>query len=58
VIFGRAVFDALRRADPNVGAKAVVQAHEQDAIDVEVDDAGVLHDIDRPEDYARLVRKP
>jgi molybdenum cofactor cytidylyltransferase len=58
VIFGRAVFDALRQADPSVGARAVVQAHASEAIDVEVDDAGVLHDIDGPDDYARLVRQP
>ncbi len=56
VIFGRAVFDELRRADPRVGAKGVVQAHLHEAIDVEVDDAGVLHDIDEPDDYARLMR--
>jgi molybdenum cofactor cytidylyltransferase len=58
VIFGRAVFDALRHADPKVGAKAVVQAHAADGIDVEVDDAAVLDDIDDPDDYARLVREP
>jgi molybdenum cofactor cytidylyltransferase len=58
VIFGRAVFDALRHADPGVGAKAVVQAHASEGIDVDVDDPGVLHDIDGPDDYARLVREP
>jgi molybdenum cofactor cytidylyltransferase len=58
VIFGRAVFDALRHADPNIGAKAVVQTQASDVVDVEVDDAGVLDDIDRPEDYGRLVREP
>jgi molybdenum cofactor cytidylyltransferase len=54
VIFGRAVFDELRRADPAVGATAVVRAHTSDLIDLEVDDSGVLHDIDGPNDYARL----
>ena len=54
VIFARAVFDELRRADPALGAKAVVRAHAQDVANVEVDDPGVLHDIDRPEDYQRL----
>jgi molybdenum cofactor cytidylyltransferase len=54
VIFARTVFDELRRADPAVGAKAVVRAHVRDLINVEVDDAGVLLDIDRPEDYSRI----
>jgi CTP:molybdopterin cytidylyltransferase MocA len=52
VVFGRAVFDALRRADPATGAKAVVRAHP--VLDVEVDDPGVLLDIDTPEDYQAL----
>jgi molybdenum cofactor cytidylyltransferase len=52
VIFSRAVFEALRRADPAVGARSVVRAHG--ALDVEVDDPGVVEDVDTPEDYARL----
>jgi molybdenum cofactor cytidylyltransferase len=55
VIFGRAVFDALRHADERVGAKAIVQSHAHEAIDVDVDDPGVLHDIDEPGDYTRLI---
>ena len=52
VIFGRGVFDALRRADPATGAKSVVRS--QPVLDVEVADAGVLHDVDTPDDYQRL----
>lgn len=52
VVFKRAAFDALRRADPAVGAKAVVRAFTTE--DVEVDDRGVLEDIDTREDYQRL----
>jgi molybdenum cofactor cytidylyltransferase len=52
VIFGRAVFAALRTGDPDAGAKAVVRAHA--VFDVEVSDAGVLHDVDTPDDYARM----
>jgi molybdenum cofactor cytidylyltransferase len=58
VIFARAVFDALRDADPAIGAKAVVQAHAGDLIDLEVDDPGVLHDIDGPDDYDRVFTRP
>lgn len=56
VIFGRQVFDELRRANPAVGAKSVVRAHEASVLDVEVDDEGVLRDIDTPEDYRRLTQ--
>ena len=56
VIFGRPVFDELRRANPAVGAKSVVRAHEASVLDVEVDDEGVLQDIDTPEDYRRLTQ--
>lgn len=54
VIFARQMFAALRRADPGVGAKAVVRAHP--VLDVEVGDPGVLRDIDTPDDYAELLR--
>jgi molybdenum cofactor cytidylyltransferase len=53
VIFGRSVFGALRRADPDIGARAVVRAHQ--VLDVDVGDPGVLHDIDTPDDYTRLL---
>ena len=58
VIFGREVFDALRRADPAVGATAVVKAHAGELVDLEVDDPGVLHDIDGPDDYALVFNPP
>jgi molybdenum cofactor cytidylyltransferase len=57
VIFSRTVFDELRRADPGVGAKAVVHAHERDLRDVEVGSEGVLTDVDTPEDYEGLFGK-
>lgn len=54
VIFARAVFHELRRADPAVGAKAVLRAHASDLKDVEVDSDAVLTDVDTPEDYEGL----
>ncbi|MFN8061364.1 MAG: nucleotidyltransferase family protein [Vicinamibacterales bacterium] len=56
VIFGRSVFEALRAADPAVGAKAVVRALGDRVLNVPVEDAGAFMDIDTPEDYARVVR--
>jgi molybdenum cofactor cytidylyltransferase len=51
VIFARAVFQELRHADVSVGARAVVRAHAGRVVEVEVDDAGVLGDVDTPGDY-------
>lgn len=51
VIFGRAFFDPLRHADPAVGAKAILRAHPGAVRDVEVDDPGVLRDVDSQDDY-------
>ena len=56
VVFTRAVFEALRRADPGQGAKAVLRAN--DVEDVEVDDPGVSRDVDTPEDYERMRAQP
>jgi CTP:molybdopterin cytidylyltransferase MocA len=54
VLFSRRVFDDLRRADPSIGAKAVVRAHSAEVCDVPVDDEGACRDIDTPGEYARL----
>jgi molybdenum cofactor cytidylyltransferase len=54
VIFARSVFDELRRADPCVGAKAVLRARAREILDVDVPDAGVVTDVDDAEDYLRL----
>lgn len=52
VIFKREVFEALRRADPALGAKAVMGASSVE--DVEVADPGVVEDVDTPADYTRV----
>lgn len=51
VLFSAALFDELRQADPSVGARQVVRAHAAEAVDLEVDDAGVLRDVDAASDY-------
>jgi molybdenum cofactor cytidylyltransferase len=56
VIFTRALFDALRTADPAEGAKAVLRAHAIE--DVEVADPGVVQDFDTPGDYAKIAANP
>jgi molybdenum cofactor cytidylyltransferase len=52
VVFRSSVFGALRGADPRLGAKVVLRAHVVE--DVEIDDPGIVDDIDTPEDYARV----
>jgi molybdenum cofactor cytidylyltransferase len=55
VIFGRELFDELRRADPAQGAKAVVHAHAAGIFEVPTDDEGAYIDIDTREDYERWI---
>ena len=55
VLFARAVFEDIRRADMAMGAKAVLRAHASEIANVPTDDEGAFADIDTPEDYARLI---
>jgi len=54
VIFGAAVFRALRNANPEVGARAVLHQDPSRVRNLEVDDPGVLRDFDWPTDYRGL----
>jgi molybdenum cofactor cytidylyltransferase len=56
VLVDRSLFDAIRRADPALGAKPVIRANVSEAGDVAVDDDGAFADADTPEDYDRLLR--
>ena len=40
--------------DPNIGLKQLRDRHEAELLEVEVEDAGVVQDVDTPEDYERL----
>jgi molybdenum cofactor cytidylyltransferase len=55
VIFGRELFDELRRADPAQGAKSVVHGHAAEIVEIEPDGEGAFIDIDTPEDYERWI---
>jgi molybdenum cofactor cytidylyltransferase len=55
VLIDRSLFDAIRHADPGVGAKAVIRANVSKAGDVNVDDDGAFADFDSPDDYDRLL---
>ncbi len=53
VIFGRSLFEELRHGDLARGARDVIAAHLDAAVDVPVDDEGAFADIDTPADYRR-----
>jgi molybdenum cofactor cytidylyltransferase len=53
VLFDRSVFDELQQAPIEVGARAVVKANTDRVIYVDVDDPGVLLDLDTPADLAQ-----
>lgn len=56
-LFARSVWPELL-ADPlPEGARTVVHAHRGDLREVMVDDAGILLDVDTPEDYTRLMKE-
>ncbi|HYG64534.1 MAG TPA: nucleotidyltransferase family protein [Thermoanaerobaculia bacterium] len=40
--------------DPDVGLRQLLDRHADEVIEVEMDDPGVVEDVDTPEDYARL----
>lgn len=56
VVWRRDVLAMLEAADPALGARAVMRALAiaGGVLDLDVDDPGVLTDIDTPEDYARI----
>jgi CTP:molybdopterin cytidylyltransferase MocA len=54
VIFDRAVFDELRRAPLDAGAKSVVRAHQDEIVNVAVDDEECVRDVDTPDDYDEM----
>jgi molybdenum cofactor cytidylyltransferase len=56
VVFDGAVFEELRRTPLDQGARAVVRAHDPEAVDVPVLDRGCLVDVDTPEDYRTMLR--
>lgn len=54
VVFMRAAFDAIRHADPAVGAKDVLRRLADRVENIAVEDRGVFEDVDTVEDYRRL----
>ncbi len=57
VLFAKILFDKLRSAPLNVGARAVVHDHAEDVLEIETDEEGVVMNIDTPEDYQKKILK-
>lgn len=55
VYFGRALFPEFLALPPGGQAREVVRAHAADTRFVDVDDPGILDDVDDPEAYRRLL---
>ena len=55
VLFDRALFDELRQAPLEGGAKTVVRRHQSRIVHFVPPDDGCLWDIDTPEDYRNLL---
>jgi molybdenum cofactor cytidylyltransferase len=55
VVIGRQLFDELRALGPGAGANTAVRKHRETTQFVEVNDPGILVDIDDPESYRRLI---
>ena len=55
VLFDRSIFDELRAADPDVGAREVTHRHAASICNVEVDDPGLANDVDTWSDYERVI---
>lgn len=58
VLLARSLFHAIRHADDRTGVKPLVRAHASLAGDVPVTDEGAFLDVDTPEDYEQLFRRP
>lgn len=50
-LFARSVFDELRAAPLDQGARAVVWAHASEVLEIPTDEPGITADIDTPEQY-------
>ncbi len=55
LLIDRSIFDELRSADPDRGAKAIVRAHATADGDLPIADEGAFIDIDTPDEYERVI---
>lgn len=56
ILLDRSVFPEVTALDGDVGCRAIFGSHLEGIVKIEVDDAGILLDIDSKDDYERLRR--
>lgn len=52
VLFDKNYFDEMAQLSGDQGARSVIEAHRKSVFEVEVEDPGVIQDIDTPEDLS------
>ena len=57
LVIAPALIPEIGTLDPAVGLKQLRDRHEAALLEVEVGDAGVVEDVDTPEDYGRVKRR-
>lgn len=58
VLFDRSLFLQIMRIEGDVGAKRVVESHKAELLELEVEDPGVVVDIDTPADFKSASLRP
>jgi molybdenum cofactor cytidylyltransferase len=53
-----ALLPEIDELDLDVGLRQLLDRHADEVLEIEVDDAGVVEDVDTPEDYARVAPRP
>lgn len=56
LLIDRSLFDAIRHANPETGAKPIVRQHASRLGDLEIEDEGAFTDVDTPADYEKLIK--
>lgn len=56
-LFARTLFAELRAAPPELGARAVVRAHAHEVLELPTEEAGILADVDTPEQYQQWLAR-
>ena len=56
IIFARSLFGELLNAPEHQGAKAVVNAHRNETLEIDTEEEGIILDIDTPELYRQHVK--
>lgn len=58
VLFSSKLFPEFLAASLDTGAKPVVRGHPEETLELDTEEAGILVDIDTPEEYRKHVKDP